>query len=140
MEITLKFSSRKNLPLVKLQPYSIIYASNLVVTGAFSAILLLDENSIFAFWEHSQIEKTLFSLTRKLNFSNKSYFNPLTEKRNFEFNYDEIELLFNLAECGACASLILYIEHMEHKHCSIQVQNILKCKKFKSSSLKQCRS
>ena len=111
---------------MKLQPYSIIYASNLIVTGAFSAILLLDEDSIFAFWEYSPIDKALFSLTRKLNFSTKSFFNPITEKRNFEFNYDEIEKLLNLAECGACASLLLYIEHIEHKHCTVEVHCFFK--------------
>ena len=111
----LESENRSNIPNLSIKPYSIVYASELIVTGSYSALMSLNEKVCIAIWEFCPIDKALFALTKKLKLSTKSYFSELNERRNFEFDFEKSENLLKLTNCGACASLVLYVEYLNHK-------------------------
>ena len=121
VDVSLRAREKKNLPKFSIPIYSIVFCSGLVTTGESTAVISLENQCKIAFWEHCALEAAIFTLNNRLRISHKSFFNPRSEIRSFEFAPEKVENLLRIATCGTIASLTNYITNEQHRHCKIKV-------------------
>ena len=109
-----------------LASYSIIHIKGLVITGQWTATIELGQKGFLALWPYNALENAQFCVSGHLPVSHKSVFEPRSDIRNYFFDAEKVEKLFQLATCGSCANLIRFISAQKHRHCRITVSFVLK--------------
>ena len=123
VEVTIRTNDAKLLPKWEnLAPYSIIHIKGLVITGEATAAIELGDKKFLALWPYNALENAQFCVSGHIPVSHKSIFEPRSDIRNFSFDTEKVEKLFQLATCGSCANLLRYITTQKHRHCRISVR------------------